>query len=116
MISAQRGYGLIDDLFAALGALIGGGSEGGEKAHTCNKKWGRIVSCWPVSNRLLHTERPRSGSADEIGAQLAKLPHKAAGLQPAVTGETACPTKKSRSSNTVRFMGACSTALRSRQY
>jgi len=38
--------------------------------------WGRIVSCWPVSNRPVRAEQPRSGSADEIGAQLAKLPHK----------------------------------------
>ena len=37
--------------------------------------WGRIVSCWPVSNRPLRTEQPPRASADEIGAQLAKLPH-----------------------------------------
>jgi len=31
IISAQSGYGLIDDLFAALSACIGSGSKGGEK-------------------------------------------------------------------------------------
>jgi hypothetical protein len=36
--------------------------------------WGRIAS-WPVSNRPLRAEQPRPGSADEIGAQLAKPPH-----------------------------------------
>jgi len=38
--------------------------------------WGRIASCRPVSNRPLQAEQPRPGSADEIGPQLAMLPHK----------------------------------------
>jgi hypothetical protein len=33
--------------------------------------WGRIASCWPVSNRPLHAEQSRPGSADEIDVQLA---------------------------------------------
>jgi tetratricopeptide (TPR) repeat protein len=37
--------------------------------------WRRMASCWAVSNRPLHAEQARPGSADEIGAQLAKLPH-----------------------------------------
>jgi hypothetical protein len=39
----------------------------------------------PVFNRLLAAEQRASKSADEIGAQLAKLPHKAAQPQPNVT-------------------------------
>jgi len=37
--------------------------------------WGRIAACWPVYNRPLRAEQSYPGSADEIGAQLAKLPH-----------------------------------------
>jgi len=49
-------------------------------------------------NRPLRTEQQGSGSADEIDAQLAKLPHSRAAtkrrLQPAVTGETAVAARK----------------------
>jgi hypothetical protein len=34
--------------------------------------WGRIVSCWPVSNRPLQAEQRDSKSADEIGAAACK--------------------------------------------
>ena len=33
----------------------------------CAALWGRIASCWPVSNRPLRAEQPRP-EADEIGA------------------------------------------------